>query len=123
MAKELGKANLKGTWVQVDAALSPGNSGGPLVNELGQVVAMSTLASQGSAQNLNFGISVIDVRDALNQSQGRQTIVLRQSVANIRSKTSSKQRSGGGSRLALPQKYPTLQSANTSLIVESHLHR
>ncbi len=98
MAKELAKPGLQGTWVQVDAALSPGNSGGPLVNESGQVVAMSTLASQGSAQNLNFGISAIDVREALKLSQGRQSMVLRESVANIRSKASGKKRSGGGGR-------------------------
>lgn len=56
----------RGTWIQVDAALSPGNSGGPLINGAGEVVGMSTLASQGSAQNLNFGISSVDIREAIS---------------------------------------------------------
>jgi SLA1 homology domain 1, SHD1/Trypsin-like peptidase domain len=94
MAKDLGDSSLKGTWVQVDAALSPGNSGGPLINAQGQVVAMSTLASRGSAQNLNFGISGDDIRQAIQTSQTSPVVPLVVGVAKIRSKESS----GGGGR-------------------------
>ena len=65
-AEELDDDKL-GKWVQVDAALSPGNSGGPIINRKGKLVAMSTLASFGQSQNLNFGISVKDIAAAVKK--------------------------------------------------------
>lgn len=64
LSEQLGGGDYDGTWIQIDAALSAGNSGGPIIDKRGQVVAMSTLASHG-AQNLNFGISGVDVRRML----------------------------------------------------------
>jgi hypothetical protein len=69
MRREAGKGKAEGTWIQVDAALSGGNSGGPLINDDGEVVAMSTLASSGRAQNLNFGICAVDIREALRRTE------------------------------------------------------
>ncbi len=57
--------SVSGTWVQVDAPISKGNSGGPLINGDGKVVAMSTLAHT-LAQNLNFGISARDIKEAID---------------------------------------------------------
>lgn len=84
MASDVGRTGVQGTWIQVDAAISPGNSGGPLINSAGQVVAMSTLASQGSAQNLNFGISAKDIGNAIKYSRYGRLTSLRLGAANVR---------------------------------------
>lgn len=85
MAKDIGDDSLKGTWIQVDAALSPGNSGGPIIDRSGAVVAMSTLASQGSAQNLNFGISASDISSALGRATGAPLLTLASGVGRLSS--------------------------------------
>ncbi len=48
-------------FIQTDSAISPGNSGGPLVNRCAEVVAVNTLGSQ-QGQHLNFSIPVDTVR-------------------------------------------------------------
>lgn len=83
LARDLGDDSMRGTWLQVDVALSPGNSGGPLINSKGEVVAMSTRASQGVAQNLNFGISVKDIRQAINDSKSNSRTDLASGVGKI----------------------------------------
>src|SRR5204862_6159536 len=52
------------TWVQTTASISPGNSGGPLIDMQGQIVGLNTLIVSGG-NNLNFAISVNDVRALL----------------------------------------------------------
>lgn len=93
MASDTGRGGIQGTWIQVDAALSPGNSGGPLINSSGEVVGMSTLASQGSAQNLNFGISSMDIRNAVKYSRYGKLAKLQTAAAKI---SMSESGSGGG---------------------------
>lgn len=97
MSRELGDKDIKGTWIQVDAALSPGNSGGPLINESGQVVAMSTLASGGgNAQNLNFGICVKDIQEAFVNTSNRPWVPLASGAAKAIHPSRSKGRSHDG---------------------------
>lgn len=83
LGPEIGRPEIRGTWIQVDAALSGGNSGGPLINDRGEVVGMSTLASQGSAQNLNFGISAADIRGAVENSRSVGLISLADGAAKL----------------------------------------
>lgn len=43
--------------IQTDAAINRGNSGGPLINSLGQVIGINTLVAS-QAQNIGFSISI-----------------------------------------------------------------
>lgn len=53
--------------VQIDATISPGNSGGPIVNNDGDVIAISTYGISGgvSDKDYNAGISVDELRKFL----------------------------------------------------------
>lgn len=57
------------TLVQTDAASNPGNSGGPMLDRNGSVIAVTTMGYRG-AQGLNFGVAIDHARDLL---EGRQT--------------------------------------------------
>lgn len=56
--------------IQTDAAISPGNSGGPLLNSSGQVIGVNTAIAQ-EGQNIGFAIPVNVVKDLLKDFQGR----------------------------------------------------
>ena len=46
-----------GPLIQIDAPISPGNSGGPVLNEKGKVIGVSVSGFQGAGvQNLNFAV-------------------------------------------------------------------
>lgn len=52
------------TWLQTTTPISPGNSGGPLFNNRGQVVGVMTL-TRNDAQNVHFAVPINFVRGAL----------------------------------------------------------
>ncbi len=55
-----------GTWVQTDAAVNPGNSGGPLLNTSGEVVGINTLKPEDT-QGIAFALSASDLLAVLRQ--------------------------------------------------------
>lgn len=69
-----------GTWLQTTAPISPGNSGGPLMNRNGEVVGINTFYVQ-RGQNLNFAISSLDVAELLRVAAKSQPKPLRSKPA------------------------------------------
>lgn len=50
---------LKRNFIQITASISPGSSGGAVVNDKGELIGISTLTAQ-EGQNLNFAIPIYD---------------------------------------------------------------
>ncbi|HXO20483.1 MAG TPA: Do family serine endopeptidase [Thermoanaerobaculia bacterium] len=57
-------------FIQTDAAINFGNSGGPLINLQGQVVAIATAINWG-AENIGFAVPVNTLKDILPQLRER----------------------------------------------------
>lgn len=82
---------LSGIWIQTTAAISHGNSGGPLVDFEKQVVGLNTLASHygrddkegrpTKGENINFSISCLDLIHALEKARSSDVIPLPTKVA------------------------------------------
>ena len=56
--------DLGGKFLQVTAPISPGSSGGPLFNMMGQVIGITTMYMKGG-ENLNFAIPINDAKRLL----------------------------------------------------------
>lgn len=55
-------------WIQTDASINLGNSGGPLINSNGQVIGMDTLIDP-EGDSLGFAIPINTIKDAVQQLQ------------------------------------------------------
>lgn len=53
--------------IQVDISMDHGNSGGPICNMYGEVVSVAQSGMTSSHANLNFGVDVMVIREALDQ--------------------------------------------------------
>lgn len=62
-ASEFGHAGVA-QWIQHSASISPGNSGGPLVDGEGKVVGVNTIFYKAEVgQNINFAVAFPHIRD------------------------------------------------------------
>ena len=64
-------------YIQTDAALNPGNSGGPLINKQGRVIGINNFKI-GSSESLGFALESNYIKDAVNsisQQALNQTLV------------------------------------------------
>ena len=52
-------------WIQSDAAISSGNSGGPLIDENGSVIGISTAGYQAAGSQVGLNL-FIPIGDALS---------------------------------------------------------
>lgn len=69
MVQESSQISTYVNLIQTDAAVNPGNSGGALVNEYGQLIGINTLISStsGSSAGVGFAIPVDTAVDIANQ--------------------------------------------------------
>jgi S1-C subfamily serine protease len=66
----VGKSSLNGpgTWIQTDAIVNPGNSGGPLINSRGEVIGINTLKVVRKGFNgIAFALSSSDLLQVLHR--------------------------------------------------------
>ncbi len=64
-------------YIQTDAALNPGNSGGPLINKQGKVIGINNFKI-GGGENLGFALESNYIRDIINeisQQELNQTLI------------------------------------------------
>jgi serine protease Do len=61
-----GDANLVTDFLQTDAAINRGNSGGPLINLKGEVVGINT-AIRSDGQNIGFAVPITPVKNILRE--------------------------------------------------------
>jgi S1-C subfamily serine protease len=77
----LGHAEQLSNLIQTDAALQPGNSGGPLIDASGKVIGMNTAAAAGTAEsgsNVGFAIPINGADSIVQQIQnGRESTNVR----------------------------------------------
>ena len=52
-------------YIQTDAALNPGNSGGPLIDKKGEVIGINNF-KVGGGENLGFALESNFIKDAVN---------------------------------------------------------
>jgi len=58
------------SFIQTDAAINHGNSGGPLINAAGEVIGINTRGvDKAVAEGLNFAIAINDVKGLINEGE------------------------------------------------------
>ena len=82
-------------YLQIDAALNPGNSGGPVIDTRGAVVGVSTFMGK-DAENLGFAVPSETLGEFLDDNQIQYTVIKGDKLAPIAETTSQGSNSGPG---------------------------
>lgn len=77
----------KASFIQTDAALSPGNSGGPLINLSGDVIGINSLKISGfSVEGMGFAVAINDVKHHVSGRQQMSDADLARQLARVEEK-------------------------------------
>ncbi len=70
-------------FLQTDAALNPGNSGGPLINHRGEVIGVNTFKMSGfDVDNIGFAVSIVELEHRLDDMKERHAFTFISSGEN-----------------------------------------
>lgn len=104
--------------LQTDAAVNPGNSGGPLINNKGQVIGVVSFKLR-SAEGLNFAIPINYVRGLLNNLH--EPMTLEQMRKSLVGATSAVQQSGPSLKETLDWLKETIPLASNHYLISGGL--
>lgn len=94
-------------WLRFSAAASPGNSGGPLINENGEVIGIITMKSEN--ENLNYALPIAEIKkDKKNVGIIKSSFYYR--LPNI---TNKKQYADFSYEIKLPKSYKQMHEELT----------
>ncbi len=92
-AKHRRDPRLAVSLIQTDAAINHGNSGGPLLNQMGQVIGINTeTLRKDLAEGLNFAIAINDVKDLIKEGQALSEADRSQEASRLETKLQQQQR-------------------------------
>jgi len=60
--------------IQTDAALNPGNSGGPLLNSSGEVIGINTAIEGQSSDGIGYSVPINTARDVVSRLERGETV-------------------------------------------------
>jgi S1-C subfamily serine protease len=98
LGEELG-ALVDGRWLQTTCSISPGSSGGPLMDRRGRVIGMNTM-TLAVGQSLNFAVSSLDIAAALREAP---SIVKPLNLAKLKPVKKTIDRTGAASEIGTPR--------------------
>jgi len=73
-ASELGFTNNRAEFIQTDAAINAGNSGGPLINLHGQVIGINSMKAKG-ADGISFAIPIDTAAQVIQQLRLHKRVI------------------------------------------------